>query len=94
MLGLLLRLAGVALATAVAVSVITVAVNGIITARTIREQAKIKCPQAFKALVTSKGTRKVGVGLFNRNNTKLSEMTLETNEDITENLSVGQVIYI
>lgn len=119
MLGLLLRIAGVALAaTAATAAVVAIAavVNGTITAGTIREQAKIKCPSAIKAVIQGMGTgqvknakmkchpelknmlfaegrRTVGVGLFD-NNTKVAEMTLETNEDIAENLSVGQVIYI
>ncbi len=97
MLGLLFRLGGLLLAGAAAtatVAAIVIAVNAIITAGTIREQAKMKCTSAFKAELLSKDRRKVNVGVFDRSDTKISEMTIESSEGVSENLHVGQVIYI
>lgn len=125
MLGLLFRIGGLLLAGAAAtaaVAAIVIAVNANITAGTIREQAKMKCPSAVKAVLLSihvtnnvglfnyitevktkpspelkaklARSRKVDVGLFDRSGTKISEMTIESSEGVSENLYVGQEIYI
>ena len=99
MLGLLLRLGGALLAGAavgaaatVAVAAICVTISELISPRQIAEKAKIKCPGAIKAFVESKDTRRVCVGLFDSNNDRVGEMTIESSKGVSSSIYVGQQI--
>lgn len=95
MLDLLLRLGGALLvgaAATAAVAAICITISELISPRQIAQTAKKKCPEAIKALVESKDTRKVGVGLFDSNNDRVGEMTIESSKGVSSSIYVGQQI--
>ncbi len=101
MLGLLLRLGGALLVGAAAgaaatavVAAICVIINESIGERQIAENAKIRCPRAYKAIVLNKNNRKVNVGLFDRKNVRFGDMTIESSKGVDSSICVGQQIYV
>lgn len=65
-----------------------------ITANQIAEEARRKCKEAFKAKIKAKKQNSVDVGIFDRNNNEIGEMTLQSQEGIDSSLRKGQVIPI
>ena len=72
---------------------IVCAIKGDIDSEKIREQTKIKCPDALKALVKSKTTKKVNCGIFDEEK-EITEIDFSTENGVVKNLYVGQEIYI
>ncbi len=66
---------------------------GDIDSETIKEQTKIKCPDAIKALVKSKTTKRVNCGIFDEEK-EITEIDFSTENGEVKNLYVGQEIYI
>ncbi len=98
MLGTILRTIGLLLALGGAATIIAITINNYITAREIAKQAKEQAPkkglQAIKAMVKSKNTKKVDIGLFNSSNEEVQQMTIESSKGVSNDLYVGQEIYI
>jgi len=66
-----------------------------ITADRIREEViKIGKSNAFKAMIKSKKTKRVNVGIYDRQDKEIGTMTLESEEGVDKNLYVGQTIRI
>ena len=73
--------------------VLKVILKGDIDSETIREQTKIKCPDAIKALVKSMTTKKVNCGIFDEEK-EITEIAFYTKDGVVKNVNVGQEIYI
>lgn len=63
-----------------------------ITANRIAEEARRKYKEAFKAKIKAKKQDSVDVGIFDRNNKEIGEMTLQSQEGVDSSLRKGQVI--
>ena len=63
-----------------------------ITANRIAEEARRKYKEAFKAKIQAKKQNSVDVGIFDRNNNEIGEMTLQSQEGVDSSLRKGQVI--
>lgn len=97
MFGILIRTLGALLAIGGVVA-IAITINNRITAREIarqaREQALKEAKNAIKALVKAKSTKKVDVGLFNSSNEEVQQMSIESSKGVSDDIYVGQEIYI
>lgn len=93
MFGILLRTLGALLAIGGVVA-IAITINNRITAREIARQALKKAKNAIKALVKAKSTKKVDVGLFNSSNEEVQQMSIESTKGVSDDIYVGQEIYI
>jgi len=94
MWGTILKIAAGLLITA-AISYGLVKIYQKITADRIREEVnKIGTSDAFKAMIKSKTTKRVDVGIFNRQEEEIGTMTIESEEGVDKNLYVGQTIRI
>jgi len=83
-------LAGVALAGAA-----SYVVYKKITADAIKEKARqLGKSEAFKAMIKSKNTRRVKVGIFDRNENEIADFSMESEGGVSENLRVGQYLYL
>lgn len=64
-----------------------------ITRSTIAEESRKKCPAAFKAIIKSNDTKKVNVGIFDRNDNHLDDLTLQSEKGVDSSLKKGTVVY-
>ena len=69
------------------------AVSALITTALIRSEVKEKVPNAFKAQITSKSTRKVTVGIFDDDDRKLKDIEMVSQQGISDDVYEGQTIY-
>ena len=63
-----------------------------ITAKIIAEEARKKSKEAFRTMVTSATRYETGLDLFNLNDEKIGEMTLESDLGVDSSIREGQVI--
>lgn len=86
-------LLGAAAGAAIVATVVTV--KRIIDKRTIQNEVKVKCPDAFKALIKQKKENAINVGIFDHNDNELvSDMSIESEQGVSSDLCVGQIIYV
>lgn len=69
------------------------AVTVLITIGLIRSEVKEKVPDAFKAQITSKSTRKVVVGIFDDEDQKLKDIEIVSQQGVADDVREGQIIY-
>lgn len=69
------------------------AVASVINYVLIKEEVKRQIPNAFKAIITSKTTKKIDIGIFSYDDEKIKDIEMTSEEGVDENLSIGQVIY-
>lgn len=82
-------------AAAAAATVLVVSVTVEITQEVIRRRAKEKFERAKYALVKEiKNAKKVKVGVFGNNSNELGELEIESDNGISNNVRVGQKIYV
>ncbi len=58
------------------------------------EAGIIKCTEEFRKLITSNDLRKVYCDVYNKNDEKVGEMTIESSEGVDSSIYVGQEIYV
>lgn len=82
-------------AVAAAATILVVSVSVEITQDVIRRRAKEKFERAKYALVKEiKNAKKVKVGVFGNNSSKLGELEIESDKGVSNNVRVGQKIYV
>lgn len=86
-------LAGVLIGAGAAAATIWIA-DRIIDKATIKAEVKKKTPSAFKALIEKKKKNAVDVGIFTKNDNRIDGITLESDQGISNEIEVGQVLYI
>lgn len=63
---------------------------------TVREKvsSESRFKDAFKAIIQSKTTRKVKVGIFEENDSHLGDIELESDKGVSSDVRVGHVFYL
>lgn len=86
---------GAAVATTAAVGYGAYKLYKYITAETIKEEARKKCKNAFKARIKAKkdAGKTLFVDVYSRDNEQLGTMEMQA-EEAPQNLYVGQEIYV
>lgn len=82
--------AAVGVAAVAGLAAVTVKV---VNERTLRKKAKEKYEKAFKLLIMEKKRNAVKVGIFDEKQYKLGEMEVRSDEEVSDSISVNQVIY-
>lgn len=65
----------------------------VVNERTLRRKAKEKYENAFKLLIMEKKRNAVKVGIFDKEQCKLGELEVRSDEEVNDSISVNQVIY-
>ncbi len=86
-------IAGVLLGAGAAAATIWIA-DKIIDKTTIKAEVKKKAPSAFKALIEKKKKNAVDVGIFTKDDNRIDGIILESDQGISNEIEVGQVLYI
>lgn len=73
--------------------------GGIIISKKINEKrlkkaVKKEFTEAVKMIINDKSTKKVNVGIFDENNDKIKDLTVESEKGVSDELYVGQEIYL
>lgn len=74
---------------AVGIAAVTVKV---VNERTLRKKAKEKYEKAFKLLIMEKKRNAVKVGIFDKAQCELGELTVRADREVSDSIFVGQVI--
>lgn len=69
------------------------ACKGIIDAGFLKKRIKEECPDSFKILIKEKKKNAVKVGIFDENECGLGDMTVKSEEGVSDSIYEGQVIY-
>ena len=69
-------------------------VDKIIDKSVIKSEVKKKTPTAFKALIEKKKKNAVDVGIFTKSDNRIDGITLESDQGISSEIEVGQVLYL
>lgn len=75
-------------------AVLSLTVYAILDAKTVREEVKRKCPSALKAEIMAKKENAVKVGIFENEDEVANTLEITSTKGVSENLYVGQVIYL
>ncbi len=68
--------------------------NGFLDLFGLRNEIKMRCPEAMKALIMSKRSNSVDVGIFNNASKQIQTMNIQSNSGVSNDLYVGQEIYL
>lgn len=90
---MLLDLLKILIPAAAVVAGVAVVTAKVINERTLRKKAKEKYEKAFKLLIIEKKRNAVNVGIFDKNQCKLGELEVRSEAEVSDSISVGQVIY-
>lgn len=69
-------------------------INKVIDIFSVKEEIKMRCPSALKAQIVQKKSNAVDVGIYNNSSTMTSKITIKSDEGVSGDLRVGQVIYL
>ena len=89
----ILKIVAVAIAGGAAVAA-TVVIAKKITAARLKAKVAEDFSKAIKLKIKDKSTKTVDVGIFGANNQLIAEKTYESEEGISDELYVGQVLYV
>ncbi len=65
-----------------------------INERRLREAIKKEFTEAVKAIINDKSTKRVDVGIFAEDDCKIKDLTFTSDEGVSDELYVGQEIYL
>lgn len=65
-----------------------------INERRLKNAIKKEFTEAVKMIIYDKNTKKVDVGIFDENNDKIKDLTVESEKGVSDELYVGQEIYL
>lgn len=75
-------------------AIVEYTINKIIDIFSLKEEIKMRCPSALKAQIVQKKSNAVDVGIYNNSSTMTSKITIKSDEGVSGDLRVGQVIYL
>lgn len=79
-------------AAKVAWDVIKIIIHVLITPETIKKEIRFKCPEAMKIEIQKEKQNCVECGIRDKNNKKIAEATIESDEGVSNTVYEGQVI--
>ena len=65
-----------------------------INERRLKEAIKKEFSNAIKMIINDKSTKKVNVGIFDEENDKIKDLEVTSDDGVSDELYVGQVIYL
>lgn len=75
-------------------SLITCAIIDELTDDNVKENIRIKVPNAFKARLKDKNTKRVHFDVFNQESKLISDLEIKSERELNLSLEVGDVIYL
>lgn len=75
-------------------TIIEYTVNRIIDIFTVKEEIKLRCPNALKAQILEKKKNAVNVGIFNVKSEMSQKISIKSDQGVSDSIRVGQVIYL
>lgn len=81
-------------AGAAAGAAIAYVIDKVITAYSVKETVREKCPNALKAIIMEKKQNAVNVGIFDYNNQMSECIEIKSSKGVSDSLQVGQEIYM
>lgn len=81
-------------ASAAAGAAVAYVIDKAITAYSVKETVREKCPGALKAIIMEKKQNAVNVGIFDQNNQRSESIEIQSSKGVSNSLHVGQEIYL
>ncbi len=81
-------------AGAAAGAAIAYVIDKVITAYSVKETVREKCPNALKAIIMEKKENAVNVGIFDYNDQMSECIEIKSSKGVSNSLQVGQEIYM
>ena len=79
----------------VAVNIVFGIIDAFLDEDTVSEEVRNQCPEALKILIEKKKDKAVNVGIFSDENTLIQDdVEIQTTKGVSDNLYVGQEIYL
>ena len=96
MLDLLFQIAGSLLFGSACALLVGCIIDALTVEKTVREKvsSEDQFKNAFKAMIKSKDTRTVHVGIYGSNNTHLGDIEIESEKGVSSDVRVGHTFYV
>ncbi len=78
----------------IALFVATVSIYSLINEKSIGDVVKQRMPNAFKLKIKEAKKNAVNVGIFDRQNSHLEDLKIESEQGVSDSVHKGQVIYL
>ncbi len=78
----------------IALFVATVSIYSLINEKSIGDVVKRRMPNAFKLKIKEAKKNAVNVGIFDRQNSHLEDLKIESEQGVSDSVHKGQVIYL
>ncbi len=75
-------------------SLITCAIIAELTDDNVKENIRIKVPDAFKAILKDKNTKRVHFDVFNQESKLISDLEIKSEKEVNLSLKVGDTLYL
>jgi hypothetical protein len=73
---------------------ITSLIIGELTDDNVKENIRIKVPDAFKAILKDKNTKRVHFDVFNQDSKLITDLEIKSEKEVNLSLKVGDEIYL